>query len=103
MPVVALVGAAGTATSTTSGVALAAAAPAGWQALFAECDPSGGDLAAWAELSETLGWTTSVTGDRSWDGLRAHMQEMPSGLSVLLAPTRARVARTVVRESAVRF
>ena len=60
MPVVALVEAAGTSTSTTSGVALAAAAPAGWQALFAECDPSGGDLAAWAELSETPGWTTSV-------------------------------------------
>ena len=104
MAVVALVEAAGTSTSTTSGVALAAAAPEGWRSLLAECDPSGGDLAAWAELAETPGWTTSVsTGDRSWDGLRAHMQEMPSGLSVVLAPTRARVARTVVREAAGRF
>jgi hypothetical protein len=104
MPVVALVEAAGTSACTTSGVALSAAAPVGWQSLFAECDPSGGDLAAWAELSDTPGWTTSLsTGDRSWDGLRAHMQEMPSGLSVLLAPTRTRVARTVVREAAARF
>lgn len=104
MPVVAVVEAAGTAASTTSGIALAAAAPDGWPTLFAECDPSGGDLAAWAEMSDTPGWTTSVSvGDRSWLGLQAHMQELPSGLSVMVAPTRARVARTVVRESAARF
>ena len=80
-------------TSTTSGLALAASMPAGQPVLFAECDPSGGDLAAWAELSDTPGWSTAVAaGDRSWAGLRTHLQEMPSGLSVLLAPTQARAA-----------
>src|SRR4051794_6817440 len=104
MPVVALGEAAGTSASTTSGVALTSAAPAGWQVLFAECDPSGGDLASWAELSDSPGWTTSVSvGDRSWPGLQAHLQELPSGLSVIVAPTRGRVARTVLRESSAWF
>ena len=104
MSVVAVVEAAGTAASTTTAVALAAAVPLGVETLLAECDPSGGDVAAWAGLSETPGWTTSVsTGDRSWEALCAHMQQLASGLSVLAAPSRARVARTVVRESASRF
>ena len=102
--VVALCEAAGTSVCTTSGVAVAAAMPAGQPTLFAECDASGGDLAAWAELAETPGWSTAVAaGDRSWDGLRAHVQELPSGLSVLCAPTQSMAARTVVRESATRF
>ncbi len=92
--VVAVCAAAGTVTSTTCALALASSMPSGQPVLFAECDPSGGDLAAWAELRETPGWSTAVAGgDRSWTGLRAHFQEMPSGLSVLCAPTQARTAR----------
>jgi len=102
--VVAVCSAAGTVTSTTCGLSLASSMPSGQPVLFAECDPSGGDLAAWADLRETPGWSTAVAGgDRSWTGLRAHFQEMPSGLSVLCAPTQARTARPVVRESAARF
>ena len=55
--------AAGTAASTTSGVVLAASVPAGQPVVFAECDPSGGDLAAWAELSRDAG---VVDGGRCW-------------------------------------
>jgi hypothetical protein len=102
--VVAVCAAAGTASSTTCALTLASSMPAGEPVLFAECDPSGGDLAAWADLRETPGWSTAVAGgDRSWAGLRAHFQEMPSGLSVLCSPTQARTARPVVRESAARF
>jgi hypothetical protein len=102
--VVALCGPAGAAVSTTTGLVLAASVPAGQPVVFAECDPSGGDVAAWAELRETPGWATAVAaGDRSWNGLRTHLQQLPSGLSVLPAPTRGSVARTVVREAASRF
>lgn len=95
---------AGTATSTTSSLVTAASMPPGQPVVFAECDSSGGDLAAWADLRETPGWATAVAGgDRSWNGLRTHFQEMPSGLSVLCAPTQTRTARPVVRESAARF
>lgn len=104
MSVVAVCGAAGSSVSTTTGLVLAASVPARQPAVFAECDPSGGDVAAWAELRETPGWATAVAaGDRSWNGLRTHLQQLPSGLSVLLAPTRGSVARTVVREAATRF
>src|SRR5207248_7130905 len=82
----------------------ASALPEGHPVVFAECDPSGGDVAAWAELGETRGWATAVAGgDRSWAGLSSHLQHLPSGLSVLCAPTRGRVARGVVREAAARF
>lgn len=102
--VVALVEEAGTSASTTAGMVLSAAMPAEQPVVFAECDPSGGDVAAWAEMQETPGWETAVAaGDRSWQGLRGHVQELPSGLSVLCAPTQPRSARTVVREAASRF
>jgi hypothetical protein len=94
----------GTAASTTTALAVAASMPAGQPVLFAECDPTGGDVAAWAGLGETPGWATAIAaGDRSWAGLRGHVQELPSGLSMLCAPTHSHVARTVVRESAARF
>ena len=104
MAVVAVVEAPGTSVSTTTAVVLAAVAPAGCETLLAECDPSGGDVAAWAGMADTPGWTTAVSsGDRSWDALGAHLRPLPSGLAVLTAPVRGRVARTVVRESAARF
>ena len=89
---------------TTTGLVLAAMSPSDRAVVFAECDPSGGDLAAWAELRETPGWSTAVaSGDRSWRGLRSHLQQLPSGLNVLLAPTLAGQADVVVREAAHRF
>ena len=104
MSLVAVFEAAGTAASTTTSLLLAASMPVGQPVICAECDPSGGDLAAWAELRQTPGWATAVAaGDRSWNGLRTHLQQMPSGLSVLAAPSQTRVARTVVREAVGRF
>jgi len=89
---------------TTTGLLLAATSPPDRPVVFAECDPSGGDLAAWAELRDTPGWSTAVaSGDRSWPGLRAHLQQMPSGLNVLVAPTLAGQAEVVVREASHRF
>jgi hypothetical protein len=102
--VVALLGSAGTAASTTTSLLFAATAPVGQSTLFAECDSSGGDVAAWCELRESPGWASAVAaGDRTWAGLRAHLQQLPSGLAVLCAPTRGRQARVVVREAAARF
>ena len=53
--------------------------------------PVGGDVAAWAELRETPGWSTAVAaGDRSWAGLRTHLQQMPSGLQRVGGPDAGR-------------
>jgi Mrp family chromosome partitioning ATPase len=104
MTVVAWVVPAGTSGCTTSSLVAASSLPEGQPVVFAECDASGGDLAAWAELGETPGWATAIAGgDRSWAGLCTHFQQLPSGLSVLCAPTRARMARGVVGEAAARF
>lgn len=103
MSVVAVCEAAGTSASTTTALLLAASMPE-HPTLLMECDPSGGDVAAWCGLRETPGWgTAAVTGDRSWVGLRGHMQELPSRLAVLTAPTRGAQARVAVRESDGRF
>ena len=104
MSVIAVCEAPGTATSTTTSLVLAATVPAGQSVVAAECDPSGGDVAAWAQLRETPGWATAVAaGDRSWSGLTGHLQQLPSGLNVMTAPTHAGQARVVVREAARRF
>ena len=72
--------------------------------VLAECDPSGGDVASWAQLRDSPGWSTAVaSGDRSWDGLQTHLQQMPSGLNVLVAPTHTTQAQVVTREAAKRF
>jgi hypothetical protein len=102
--VVAVVEPAGTSASTTTSLLVAATAPPGQSVVLAECDPSGGDVAAWCELRETPGWASAVAaGDRPWAGLRTHLQQLPSGLAVLCAPTRGRQARVVVWEAATRF
>jgi hypothetical protein len=102
--VVAVVEPTGTAASTTTSLLVAATAPPGQPVVLAECDPSGGDVAAWCQMRETPGWASAVAaGDRSWPGLRTHLQQLPAGLAVLCAPTRGRQARVVVREAATRF
>ena len=59
--IVAVCAASGSAASTTTSVALAAMLPAGYPTLLAECDPSGGDVASWAQLSTSPGWSTAVS------------------------------------------
>lgn len=104
MSLLAVCEAPGTSSSTTTALVLASSMPAGQAVVCAECDPTGGDLAAWCGLSETPGWATAAAaGDRSWSGLQTHLQKLPSGLSVLCAPTRGGQARVVIREAANRF
>jgi hypothetical protein len=104
MSLVALCEAPGTSVSTTVGLLVASSMPAGQPVVFAECDPSGGDLAGWARLYATPSWRSAVAaGDRSWSGLQSHVQHLPSGLSVLVSPSRAAEARVVVREAESRF
>jgi MinD-like ATPase involved in chromosome partitioning or flagellar assembly len=102
--VVALCTPAGSSGVTTSAVLAAAMAPTQVAALAAECDPSGGDIAAWAQLASSPGWSTAVAGsDRSWGALLRHAQELPSGLRVLVAPSRAAEAAAAVDEAARAF
>ncbi len=104
MSAVAIIGAPGTVGITTTSVLLSASVPPGHPVVLAECDPSGGDVASWAKLRDSPGWSTAVAaGDRSWDGLQTHLQEMPSGLNVLVAPTHTAQAQVVTKEAAKRF
>ncbi len=78
--------------------------PAGYPTLLAECDPSGGDVAAWAQLSTSPGWSTAMSSaDRSWAAIDDNTQQLPSGLRVMAAPARASQAHTAVGEAARGF
>jgi hypothetical protein len=104
MTIVAVCAATGSAASTTTAVVLAAMFPAGYPTLLAECDPSGGDVAAWAQLPTSPGWSTAVSGaDRSWAAIDDNVQQLPSGLRVMTAPARASQAHTAVGEAARGF
>jgi hypothetical protein len=104
MSIVALCTPAGSSGTTTTSVLLGAMAPANTAVIVAECDPSGGDIAAWAQLGIAPGWVTAVAAsDRSWTGLLHHAQALPSGLQVLVAPARGTEARTTIAEAARGF
>jgi hypothetical protein len=104
MTIVAVCEAGGTAASTTTSLLLAAMLPRSYPAFVAECDPSGGDIAAWAQLPTEPGWTSAVSGtDRNWSAIIDHAQEMPSGLRVMTAPARPSRARAAVIEAASGF
>ena len=78
--------------------------PAGYPTLLAECDPSGGDVAAWAQLPTSPGWSTAVSAsDRSWAAIADNTQQLPSGLRLMAAPARAAQAHTAVGEAAREF
>ena len=79
-------------------------APAGTGALVAECDPSGGDVGAWAQLPPEPGWATAVAApQRSWAAIRQHTQALPNGLRVMTSSTRSSLARIAVTEAASTF
>lgn len=89
--------------STTTSLLLAAMSPEQHPALLAECDPDGGDVAAWAQVQPAPGWATAASAsDRTLAGLLAHTQ-LVSGLPALLSPSRPSQARSAVREGAVGF
>jgi len=102
--IVAVCEAGGTAASTTTSLLLAATLPRAYPAFVAECDPSGGDIAAWAQLPAGPGWSSVVSGtDRNWSAIVDHTQELPSGLRVMTAPARPSQARAAVIEAASGF
>lgn len=104
MTIVAVCQAAGTSASTTTSLLLAAMLPRTHPSLVAECDPSGGDIAAWAQLPTAPGWSSAVAGsDRGWNAIHGHSQELPSGLRVMTSATRPSQARTAVIEGAKGF
>lgn len=104
MSVVAVCSVSGSPGATTTSLLLAASLPTGTGVLLAECDPSGGDVAAWAQLPVSPGWATAAAGtERSLAGLLRHAQLLPSGLQVLAAPARTAEARVAVVEAAAGF
>jgi hypothetical protein len=89
---------------TTLTCALGAVWPADRQVVVVECDPGGGDLAARFGLSTRIGMTSLVLTARQDRGEpvdhRSHMQTLPGGLNVLVAPTGADSALTLDHELA---
>jgi len=78
---------------TTTAVALAAVWPSGRQALVAECDPAGGDLAARFGLPVEPGLVTVAAARRLAAGaIVEHTQPLPGGVRVLVGPAGAEQA-----------
>lgn len=85
---------------TTISCAIAAVWPADRGVVIAECDPSGGDLAARFGLSAKRGMTSLVLDARHSNSLvplqmRDHLQTLPGGLELLAGPIGAGASRTV--------
>jgi MinD superfamily P-loop ATPase len=85
---------------TTISCAIAAVWPTHREIVVAECDPSGGDLAARFGLSAKRGMTSLVLDARHSTSavdfqMYEHVQMLPGGLEVLVGPTGAGASRTV--------
>ena len=91
--------------STTTALAIASSWPRGEEALLAELDPSGGDLAAWLDLSQEPGIASAVSAapNGSWPSIVEHIQTQAGGLQLLVAPIRALEAAAAVREASARL
>jgi MinD-like ATPase involved in chromosome partitioning or flagellar assembly len=91
--------------STTTALAIASSWPHGEEALLAELDPSGGDLAAWLDLSQEPGIASAVSAAPSgaWPSIAEHIQTQAGGLQLLVAPIRALEAAAAVREASARL
>ena len=97
MGIVAVAGDAG----TTTAVALAAAWPASADVIIVEADPSGGDLAAWFDLTATPSLSTVVTQvpDGAWPAVERLTRLADSGLRLIPAPSRSLEATQAVGEA----
>lgn len=83
---------------TTTALGIAAAWSVDDPCLVAEFDPNGGCLAAWLDVPRSPGLAeiAASSGPTSWPAIRAMVQRAPSGVEVLVAPTRAVEAAAVV-------
>jgi hypothetical protein len=74
---------------TTLACLVGATWPPGRRMIMAECDSDGGDLAPRFSLSTKIGWHSLVTAARRSEvggSIEAHLQRLPGGLEVLVAP-----------------
>ena len=87
---------------TTTAVALASAWPASDEAILVEADPSGGDLAAWFDMTSSPSLSTVVTRvrDGAWPDIERLIRLADSGLRIIPAPARGAEAAQAVGESA---
>ena len=73
--------------ATTLACLVGASWPVGRRAVVAECDPSGGDLAARFSLSTKTGWLSLAASARRGGAeasIESHLQKLPGGLEVLV-------------------
>lgn len=73
---------------TTLACLVGATWPEGRKVMVAECDPSGGDLAARFQLSSREGWPALLAAARRSGvdiDIESHLQQLPGGLDVLVA------------------
>lgn len=82
-------------TTTAAGLALASSRAV----TVAEMDGTGGDLAAWWDLTQSPGIATAITGISSPDWVTANSQRASSGIAVMPAPLRAQEANGTVNEA----
>ncbi len=74
---------------TTAALAVAAGWPQPVRAVVAECDPAGGDVAAWFDLPATPGLVSLAAAarrDPAAGRLADHCQRLPGGVEVLAGP-----------------
>jgi hypothetical protein len=83
---------------TTSALGIAIAWPFGEPCIVAEFDPAGGCLAAWLDVprSPGLAEVAASSSPGSWSTIQSMVQRAPSGVDVLVAPTRGVEAAAVV-------
>lgn len=87
---------------TTTAVALASAWPVSEDAILVEADPTGGDLAAWFDMTTSPSLSTVVTRvlDGAWPEIERLTRLADAGLRIIPAPPRAGEAAQAVAESA---
>jgi hypothetical protein len=91
---------------TTTLLAVAAAWPAEREVVVLELDPAGGDIAVRYGLATEPGLVSLAAAARrepSPETLREHVQRLPGGLPVIVAPTSAEQAQAALRVLAERF
>lgn len=77
--------------STTTALGLAATWPDGERAVVVEFDPAGGCLSAWLEVPRqpSLSDLAASASSGSWPTIESMVQTSPTGVEVLVAPTRS--------------
>src|SRR4029077_5404539 len=94
----------GTTAATTTALLLGAMAPPAPTALVAECDPSGGGIAAGGRLAPEPGWSTAVAAPQpTWSVLERHAQALPNGPRVITASSRSAQPRGSTTRAAPSF